>query len=176
ATNRVYDATMNEGVTGAAALNAGIISPDVVNLIGGPVVAFTTKTVGTAKPSFNNKNAGVGKAVTVIGYTISNTDAANYNLSQPPGLTGTINPVPTSCVLVSSVNPSTNSQNVTFTATISANPLPVVPDAPTSTVSFSTNGIPQVSITVVSNAPGVAKAVWSTTGLYLGPPTVLAAY
>jgi hypothetical protein len=252
ATNRVYDATMNEGVTGAAALNAGIISPDVVNLIGGPVVAFTTKTVGTAKPvtvsgyslsgadagnyilvqtnlsanitqspisvgnlsvitktydgtnsatltgsaalspapflsdivtlggtaiaSFNNKNAGVGKAVTVIGYTISNTDAANYNLSQPPGLTGTINPVPTSCVLVSSVNPSTNSQNVTFTATITANPLPVVPDAPTSTVSFSTNGIPQVSITVVSNAPGVAKAVWSTTGLYLGTSTVLAAY
>ena len=68
ATNRVYDANTDEGVTGTAVLNAGVISPDVVTLSGSAVVAFTTKTSGLAKP------------VTVGGYSITGADAGNYIL------------------------------------------------------------------------------------------------
>jgi trimeric autotransporter adhesin len=161
---KIYDGTNSATLTGTAALSPAPFLSDVVTL------------GGTPSASFNNKNAAAGKSVTVIGYSISGTDAGNYLLSQPAGLTGTITTVPTTCVIVSSANPSTLTSNVTFTATITANPLPVVNDAPTGFVSFSTNGIPQVSITVVSNAPGVAKATWSTAGLPLGTTTVLSAY
>ena len=251
ATNRVYDASLNENTTGSAVLN-GVISPEVVNLDGTPVLNFLTKTVGTAKPvavsglsisgadsanyilvltnlsanitafpisvgaitanskvydattnatlsgtatispapfagddvtlggtpvaGFSTKTAGTGKAVTVKGYTISGTDAANYTLSQPAGLTANITAVPTTCLLVSSMNPSTITSNVTFTATITANPLPLANDAPTGTVAFSTNGVTVANVIVVSNSPGVATAFWSTAALPVGITPVLAAY
>jgi autotransporter-associated beta strand protein len=251
ATNRVYDATLNENPTGSPILN-GVISPEVVNLDGTAGLSFVTKMVGTAKPVtvsglaisgadagnyilvltnlsanitaspisvgaitadnrvydattnatlsgtaalsplpftgddvtlggtpvayFSNKTVGTAKAVTVKGYTISGADVANYTLSQPAGLTANITPVPTTFLLVSSMNPSTVTSNVTFTATITANPLPLVNDAPTGTIAFSTNGVPVASVTVVSNSPGVATAVWSTASLPLGVTPVLAAY
>jgi len=161
---KIYDGTNSATLTGTAVLSPAPFGGDVVTL-GGTVIA-----------SFNNKNAGTGKAVTVTGYTVSGTDGTNYSLSQPAGLTGTITTVPTSCVLLSSVNPSTNGQSVTFTATITSSPLPVVNDAPASTVSFAVGGIAQATPTVVSNAPGVSTAVWTTTTLALGTNTVLAAY
>ena len=39
--------------------------------------------LGTAAGTFNNKNVGTGKAVTVSGLSISGADAANYSLTQP---------------------------------------------------------------------------------------------
>ncbi|WP_322963859.1 YDG domain-containing protein [Sphingomonas fuzhouensis] len=74
--DKVYDATTTATLTG------GAVSPlgnDVVTLV-------TTGVTG----NFADKNAGSGKAVTVSGYMISGTDAGNYTLTQPSGLTGTI--------------------------------------------------------------------------------------
>ena len=68
ATNRVYNASTDAGVTGSAGLN-GILAGDTVTLSGSPVVAFTTKTVGTAKP------------VTVSGYTLGGASATNYTIA-----------------------------------------------------------------------------------------------
>jgi hypothetical protein len=54
-------------------------------------LAGDTVTVGgTASGSFANKTAGSAKAVTVSGITTSGTDAANYALTQPTDLTGSI--------------------------------------------------------------------------------------
>ena len=55
------------------------LGSDVVTLV-------TTGATG----SFADKNVGTGKAVTASGYAINGTDAENYSLVQPRGLSGTI--------------------------------------------------------------------------------------
>ncbi|TBU88656.1 MBG domain-containing protein [Phytopseudomonas dryadis] len=77
ANNKTYDGTAAAALTGTASVTA--IGTDVI------VVA------GTGTGTFNDKNAGTDKTVTVTGYTLSGTDADNYNLLQPTGLTATIN-------------------------------------------------------------------------------------
>jgi len=54
--------------------------------LAGDVVSAT----GTGAGLFADKNVGTGKAVTASGYTLSGTDAGNYNLTQPTGLTANI--------------------------------------------------------------------------------------
>jgi hypothetical protein len=76
-TNKIYDATTTATVSGTASLAAAIGS-DVVSLN------------GTGTGNFADKNVGTNKAVTVSGYTLSGTDAGNYNIAQPPGLTASI--------------------------------------------------------------------------------------
>jgi hypothetical protein len=74
ANNRTYDATTtatSQLVLGSAAL-VGRQGSDTVTL-----------STASATATFANKNAGVGKTVTVAGLTISGTDAANYTLTQP---------------------------------------------------------------------------------------------
>lgn len=70
--SRIYDGTTAATITGTL---SGILSGDSVTLTG----------TGT----FNNKNVGVGKSVTAT-CTTSGTDAANYTITQPTGLTGTV--------------------------------------------------------------------------------------
>ncbi len=86
----------------------------------------------------------------------------------------TITPVPTSCGLLSSANPSTVTSNVTFTATVTANPLTA--DFPAGSISFLTNGVTVSTANLVSNAPGVATAAYSTASLPAGTYTVAAQY
>ena len=72
ANNKVYNAATAATInTGSASLSVKY-GADVVNLI-------TTAAVGT----FNNKNAGNNKTVTMSGFTISGTDSGNYTLTQP---------------------------------------------------------------------------------------------
>ncbi|WP_114239949.1 YDG domain-containing protein [Dyella sp. C9] len=73
---KVYDATTAATLSGATL--SGILQSDAVTL--------GNDTSGT----FSDKNAGTGKAVTAATMTISGTDAGNYVLVQPTGLTGTI--------------------------------------------------------------------------------------
>jgi len=81
ANNKVYDGTSTTILTGGT-LN-GVVSGDVVTLIAGS---------GT----FDDKNAGSGKTVTVMGYSLGGADAAKYGLSaQPTGLTASITTAPT---------------------------------------------------------------------------------
>ncbi|WP_066508234.1 YDG domain-containing protein [Rufibacter sp. DG15C] len=76
--SRMYDGTTSAMLSGVATL-VGIITPDAVTLGGASITA-----------SFVNKNIGTGKAITVSGYTISGTDAGNYTLTQPTGLSANI--------------------------------------------------------------------------------------
>ena len=73
---KVYDATTSATLSGATL--SGILLSDTVTL--------GNDTSGT----FADKNVGTGKSVTPATMTISGTDAGNYTLVQPAGLTGTI--------------------------------------------------------------------------------------
>jgi hypothetical protein len=76
AANKTYDALQ------AAAISGGTIAP----ISGDTVTLVTSGRAGV----FADKNVGTGKSVTVSGYTITGTDAANYSLVQPTGLTADI--------------------------------------------------------------------------------------
>src|SRR5207248_3092632 len=79
ANNKVYDRTVTATVNFGSASLTGVISPDVVTINSSGVSAeFADKNVGTAKP------------VTVTGVALSGTDAGNYTVSQPVGLTANI--------------------------------------------------------------------------------------
>ena len=69
-------ATLN---TIGAALNAGVISPDVVTL---------NSSLATA--TFADKNVGLAKPVTALGFALAGADSGNYSLAQPTGLTASI--------------------------------------------------------------------------------------
>ncbi|MDI3296384.1 beta strand repeat-containing protein, partial [Janthinobacterium tructae] len=77
AVDKIYDATTGAALSGTA----------VVAALGSDSVSVT----GIGAGSFADKNAGVNKAVTVSGYTLSGLDAGNYVVTQPSGLTATIN-------------------------------------------------------------------------------------
>ena len=77
ANNKVYDG--NDGATLSSASFNGVVGGDDVT-IGGTVTA-----------NFNDKTVANGKSVTLSGsYTKSGTDAGNYNITQPSGLTANI--------------------------------------------------------------------------------------
>ena len=84
ANDKPYDTTTTATLSGTAVLNT-VVSGDEPNVIlGGTVVAnFDTAAIGNNKP------------VTVTGYTITGSKAANYSLAQPTGLTANITSVAT---------------------------------------------------------------------------------
>ena len=77
-TNRVYDSTTADLITG---------SPSLIGKVPGDTVILGT---GTGTAAFANPNVGTGKTVTFSGYSISGADAANYSLSQPASSTANI--------------------------------------------------------------------------------------
>src|SRR5204862_4144910 len=79
AQNKQYDGNTTATVDFTGATLSGVIAPDVVTINSSSFSAtFATKNVGTAKP------------VTVTGVLLGGTDAGNYTLSQPTGLTADI--------------------------------------------------------------------------------------
>ncbi len=76
ASNKVYDGTTTATVSGGT-----------VTALAGDVVSLST----AANANFADKNVGTAKAVTTA-YTLSGTDADNYNLVQASGLTANITP------------------------------------------------------------------------------------
>ncbi len=76
AANKVYDAT-----TFATLLGSAVATP-----LAGDAVTLS----GTGIGSFNDKNVGNAKPVTVTGYTLGGADAANYVLGPQPGLAADI--------------------------------------------------------------------------------------
>lgn len=74
--NRVYDATLAAVLGGSATVTA----------LGGDAVFVSGTGVGV----FADKNVGLGKAITVSGFTLSGADAGNYSLVQPTGLAADI--------------------------------------------------------------------------------------
>jgi filamentous hemagglutinin family protein len=76
--DKVYDTTPTAILGGTAAITA--LGSDDVTL------------GGSGSATFLDKNVGTGKSVIVAGYTISGSDASNYTLVQPAGLTANITP------------------------------------------------------------------------------------
>jgi autotransporter-associated beta strand protein len=158
---KVYDGTTPATLSGTAALSPTPFGTDDVTLGGTPVANFNNKTVGNAKP------------VTVSGYVITGNDSTNYSLSQP-GLSGNITIDSTTCVVTSSVNPSTNGQNVTFTATVHG--VVVAADSPTGSVVFYVDDSLVGAPSVVAAGANTATATYSTASLSDGAHTVKAQY
>ncbi len=102
---KVYDATTNATLSGATL--AGVFAGDSVTL--------GNDTTGT----FSDKNVGTGKSVTAATMTISGTDAGNYVLTQPTGLTGDITARP--IVVSATAQNKTYDGTTAATATIGSN-------------------------------------------------------
>ena len=77
ANNKIQDGNTTATLSGTATLN-GVIGSDDVTLTGTPTATFASSNVGN------------GIAVTVSGYSLTGTKAANYTLIQPTGLTANI--------------------------------------------------------------------------------------
>jgi trimeric autotransporter adhesin len=103
ASNKVYDRTTSVTLNTGSATLAGVFGSDVVTLI---------KTGVTG--SFDDKNAGTGKTVSISGFSIGGTDSGNYTLSQP---TTTAN-ITAAVLTVSGVTANNKVYNGTTSATI----------------------------------------------------------
>lgn len=77
--NKAYDGTTAASLSGTAALN-GLVAGDEASVILG----------GTSSAMFASASVANDLAITVSGYTVSGTAAANYSLVQPAGLTASI--------------------------------------------------------------------------------------
>ena len=75
--DKVYDANVAATISTPGSVTA--LASDTVTLV--PAAATAT---------FADKDVAANKAVAVSGYTLTGTDAANYTLLQPTGVTGTI--------------------------------------------------------------------------------------
>ena len=76
ANGKTFDGNTSATLSGVGAIN--VIGADVVTLGGTASASFADATAGTAKP------------VTVSGYALAGTDAGNYALRQPQGLSADI--------------------------------------------------------------------------------------
>jgi len=71
---------------------------------------------GTGAGLFADKNVGTGKAVTVSGYTLSGTDAGNYSILQPTGLSADIT---AAALTISGITAANKTYNGSTAATVS---------------------------------------------------------
>jgi uncharacterized repeat protein (TIGR02543 family) len=153
-TTKSYTGTNTATLTGASLV--GVIAPDVVNITGG----------GT----FADVNANSGIAVTAA-FGLNGTEAGNYSITQPSGLTGTITTAPLTIDGLSGVN---RIYDATTVATLSGTPAYVgLQNGETFTVtgtlsaSFATKGIGTAKPITVSGylAPSANYSISQPTGL-----------
>jgi len=83
ANDKPYDGTTSATLNTSNATLSGVVSGDTVTLV---------TTNGSA--NFSDSLVAANKPVTVTGYTLSGSNAANYSLTQPTGLTATISQKP----------------------------------------------------------------------------------
>lgn len=126
ASNKTYDASSAATLAGTAAVSA--FGADAVNV------------AGSASAVFADKNAGIGKPVTVSGFTLAGTDAANYTILQPTGLSATIAPASlalTGVVAAAKTYDGNTSATLTGTPTVTGLGSDVVSVGATGTASFA---------------------------------------
>ena len=82
ADSKIYDGLVGTTVSGAGELTGGATTSTDKKYYTGDDVRVTGTGVGT----FDNKNAGTDKTVTISGYTFTGTDADNYSFSAPTTL------------------------------------------------------------------------------------------
>jgi filamentous hemagglutinin family protein len=148
ADNKVYDATTAATLSGTATVTA--LGSDVVTV------------GGTATGTFDTKNFGTGKAVTVTGNTLSGTDAGNYNIVQQAGLTADISKANLSVTGLAASNKvynTTTAAVLTGTATIAALGTDVVTLGGTATGTFADKNVGDgKAVTVTGNTISGADA------------------
>jgi len=105
-TNKVYDTTNADFLNVTNAALAGLVDTDA-----GDVTLSTSGNSGL----FGQVNVGNNLAVTASGFTITGTQAGNYNLMQPTGLFATITPKP---ITVTGVTAENKPYDATNTATL----------------------------------------------------------
>jgi filamentous hemagglutinin family protein len=112
AKDKVYDTNMIATLDGAAAVAP--LSGDEVGI------------GSTGSGVFADANVGTDKAVTVSGFTLKGTDAGNYNVVQPAGLTANITAAPST---TDSGRPPEPVRNVTslLTASLTSSPTSTQP-------------------------------------------------
>ncbi|GLQ41985.1 hypothetical protein GCM10007902_18350 [Dyella nitratireducens] len=164
-TTKVYDGTTSATVTGAT-LTSGNVSGDV--LTGDNVQVSSGNIAGT----FNNKNAGSGKAVTISSGDITGNDAGNYAIVQPSGLTGTINQRPVTLSGVRSYDGTTtvtgNSGAITWAApgAVAGNANSGVVSGDSVTVNGGSGSVSLANVGTY-NSDGSGSGTFTATGLTL---------
>lgn len=103
--DKIYDGNTSAIVSGTATLD-GVLAGDTVSV-----------AAGTA--SFADKNVGTEKNVIFSGYSLSGTDAGNYELTAQPSATASITP---KSVAITGVDAADKTYDGTTTATISGTP------------------------------------------------------
>lgn len=145
---------------------SGFVNGDGTNIVSGSPVLSTAADTNSAVGTY---------AITVGQGTLSVSDT-NYGLSFSNGLL-TITPANSTTAVISSLNPSTNGNSVTFTATVS--PVPPGVSIPTGTVTFLTNngvlgsvplsaGTAVISTIFLPPGTNVVEAAYAGDGNYLG--------
>ncbi len=95
ANDKVYNGTTAVlGFSGAAALQAPQAPGAGTTADGKPYTGDDVFLGGAPSGTFGTKTVGAAKAVTVTGLTLTGTDADNYTLVQPTGLTASITAAP----------------------------------------------------------------------------------
>ena len=79
ANSKAYDGTQAATVNFAGASLSGVVGSETVTI-----------DISSYSASFNDKNVGTGKPVTVSGVALGGANAGNYTVSQPGGLTADI--------------------------------------------------------------------------------------
>jgi hypothetical protein len=142
ANSKVYDGTTAATLNLGNAMLVGVFGNDNVTLV-------TDSATGT----FADKNAGMGKVVTVAGLTITGTDSGNYCLIQPT-TTANITPQPLT-VTASDESKIYGQANPTFTASytgfVSGDTQSVLSGSPTfSTTAVASSPVGNYTITVAA--------------------------
>ena len=158
AINREYDGTTIVNVTGGTL--GGVILGDTVN----PAVPLT----GTA----DNADIGTDKGVTIGTISLSGTDAGNYTLTQPTGITVNITAKEISGVVSISSN-GTVGDPIAIGDTLKAEIADVIPSGATLTYAWSGTDVTgaTATYTVVAGNSGTITVTVTGTGNYSGTLT-----
>jgi hypothetical protein len=127
ASDKIYDATTTATLGGAAAFLASETAGAGTTVDGKPYSVDMIAIGGTAAGAFADKDVATGKAITVTGVTVTGTDAANYSVTQPTGLTAAVTK---KTLTVSGVTASNKVYDGTTAATLSGTPTLQSAEAP----------------------------------------------
>jgi filamentous hemagglutinin family protein len=95
AVNRAYDGTRTVQIN---VISTGTVGIDPADIIAGDQVSVAQLVGNLTSGSMADKNAGLGKAVSVDGLALTGTDARNYSVAATSGVTVDIAPRPLTAV------------------------------------------------------------------------------
>ena len=92
ALDKVYDGNTVASLAAGASLATAETAGSGTTSDGKPYSGDDVALGGSPSATFDNRHAGVNKTVTATGYALTGTNSTNYTLTQPSGLTATIQP------------------------------------------------------------------------------------